>query len=327
MAKKHHTYKFNPHTLSYEKVKTGFRDKLKNISFSVALGLVLGVTLLVIGFQVVDSPKERRLKRELAAYERQMKVVGEIIARDEAVLADLEQRDNSIYRTLLEAEPIPDNVRQSGIPNYQEYAELHGGDQSKLILETTKRLDALSKRIYVQSKSFDEVYEMAANKKARQDCIPAIMPLKKNQCKIISGFGTRFHPILHYRRMHTGVDLSAKTGTPIYATGDGKVETAGRNDQNLSGYGIAVLINHGFGYKTLYGHMSKVAVRPGQQVKRGELLGYVGSSGLASGPHCHYEVWLGGKKVNPVYYFFNDLSPQEYEQVIEAANQENQCLS
>jgi murein DD-endopeptidase MepM/ murein hydrolase activator NlpD len=239
----------------------------------------------------------------------------------------LEQRDNSIYRTLLEAEPIPDNVRQSGIPNYQEYAELHGGDQSKLILETTKRLDALSKRIYVQSKSFDEVYEMAANKKARQDCIPAIMPLKKNQCKIISGFGTRFHPILHYRRMHTGVDLSAKTGTPIYATGDGKVETAGRNDQNLSGYGIAVLINHGFGYKTLYGHMSKVAVRPGQQVKRGELLGYVGSSGLASGPHCHYEVWLGGKKVNPVYYFFNDLSPQEYEQVIEAANQENQCLS
>jgi len=327
MPKKHHTYKFNPHTLSYEKVKVGFRDKLKNISFSVALGLVLGVTLLVIGFQVVDSPKERQLKRELAVYERQMQVVTEIIARDEAVLADLEQRDNSIYRTLLEAEPIPSDVRQSGIPNYQEYAELHNRDQSKLILETTKRLDALSKRLYIQSKSFDEVYAMASNKKERQDCIPAIMPIKKNQCKLISGFGTRYHPILHYRRQHTGVDLSAKKGTPIYATGDGKVEVAGRGDQQLSGYGISVLINHGYGYKTLYAHMSKVAVRPGQKVKRGELLGYVGSTGLASGPHCHYEVWLGGKKVNPVYYFFNDLSPQEYEQVIEAANQENQCLS
>ena len=325
--KTHHTYKFNPHTLSYEKVKTTFRDTLKKVSFSAAFGVVLGVTLLIIGFQVVDSPKERRLKRELDMYERQMESMKSAMARNEAVLADLENRDNSIYRTLLEAEPIPTDVRRSGIPVYGQYQEMEGLDHSEVILSTTKKLDELSKRLYVQSKSFDEVYKMVANKKERQACVPAIMPVAKNKCKLISGFGRRFHPILHYARMHTGVDLSAKTGTPIYATGDGVVEIAGRGDPSLSGYGVSVLINHGYGYKTLYAHMHDVNVKNGHKVKRGELIGHVGSSGLASGPHCHYEVWLNGKKVNPVYYFYNDLSPQEYEQVIEAAKQENQCLS
>lgn len=325
--KKHHTYKFNPHTLSYEKVKTTFVDKLKNVSFSVAFGLVLGVVLLVIGMQVFDSPRERQLKRDLAVYERQMKHMQRVMKRNEAVLADLENRDNSIYRTLLEAEPISDAVRRSGIPVYDSLYQFDGLDNAELIRSTQRRLDNLSKRLYVQSQSFDEVYRMASTKKERQDHIPAIMPLKKNQCQIISGFGTRFHPILHYRRMHTGVDLSAKTGTPIYATGDGVVVTSGRCDASLSGYGIAVLVDHGFGYKTLYAHMSETKVKEGQHVKRGELLGLVGSTGLASGPHCHYEVWLNGTKVNPIYYFYNDLTPQEYEQVIEAANQENQCLS
>lgn len=324
--KKHHTYKFNPHTLSYEKVITSFSDKLKKISFSVAFGLVLGVVLLVVGLHVFDSPKERKLKRELVMMERQMGNIKERVKRDEAVLADLENRDNSIYRTLLEAEPIDSEERLSGIKG-QQYSDLEGYDCSDLVIETSKSLDNLTKRLYVQSKSFDEVYQMASTKKERQEHIPAIMPLKKNQCKLISGFGTRYHPILHYRRAHTGVDLSAPKGTPIYATGDGVVEVAGRGDASLSGYGIAVLINHGFGYKTLYGHMNDVKVRHGQKVKRGELLGHVGSSGLASGPHCHYEVWLNNKKVNPIYYFYNDLTPQEYEQVIEIANQENQCLS
>ena len=324
--KKHHTYKFNPHTLSYEKVKTTFADKLKKISFSVAFGIVLGVVLLVIGLHVFDSPKERKLKRELAVMERQMDNMKSVIKRNEAVLADLENRDNSIYRTLLEAEPIDGNSRISGIAGL-DYSELEGYDHSKLIIETSERLDNFTKRLYVQSKSFDEVYQMASTKKERQEHIPAIMPIEKHLCSVISGFGTRYHPILHYRRMHTGVDLSAKKGTPIYATGDGVVEVAGRGDANLSGYGIAVLLNHGYGYKTLYGHMNDVKVRRGQKVKRGELLGHVGNTGLASGPHCHYEVWLNGNRVNPVYYFYNDLTPQEYEQVIEAANQENQCLS
>lgn len=287
---------------------------------------MLGVVLLVIGLHVFDSPKERKLKRELAIMERQLNNLRSTVKRDEAVLADLENRDNSIYRTLLEAEPIESESRLAGLQG-QDYSEFEGYDYSDVIIQTTKRIDAFTKRLYVQSKSFDEVYKMVSTKKERQEHIPAIMPLKKNQCKLISGFGTRYHPILHYRRSHTGVDLSAKTGTPVYATGDGKVEIAGRGGAELSGYGISVLLNHGYGYKTLYGHMNDVKVRPGQKVKRGELIGHVGSTGLASGPHCHYEVWLNGRKVNPVYYFYNDLTPQEYEQVIEAANQENQCLS
>lgn len=324
--KQRHTYKFNPHTLSYEKVKTSFGEKLKKVSFSVAFGLVLGVVLLIVGLHVFDSPKERKLKREMAMMERQLQKLRDVVKRDEAVLVDLENRDNSIYRTLLEAEPIADERRTGGIAG-ADYGELEGFDCSEMVIATTKSIDDFSKRLYVQSKSMDEVYKMVTTKKERLDHIPAIMPLKKNQCKLISGFGTRYHPILHYRRAHTGVDLSAKKGTPIYATGDGVVEVAGRGDASLSGYGIAVLVNHGYGYKTLYAHMTEVKVRRGQRVKRGELLGTVGSSGLASGPHCHYEVWLNGKEVNPVYYFYNDLTPSEYEQVIEAANQENQCLS
>lgn len=325
--KRHHTYKFNPHTLSYEKVRITFRDKMKKVSYTLVFGIVLGVLLLIIGFQVFESPKEMRLRRELAEYERHVSYMQNVIRRNEAVLADLEMRDNSIYRTLLEAEPISDEVRLSGIPVYNAYGSVKELTNSDLVNETKKRLDNLSKRLYVQSVSFDEVYRMATTKKERQQHVPAIMPMEKNRCQIISGFGTRYHPILHYRRQHTGIDLSAKTGTPIYATGDGVVVTAGRGDQNLSGYGIAVLIDHGYGYKTLYAHMRDVSVKVGQTVKRGELLGHVGSSGLASGPHCHYEVWLNGKKVNPVYYFYNDLTPSEYEQVIEIANQENQCLS
>ncbi|MBR6418445.1 MAG: M23 family metallopeptidase [Bacteroidales bacterium] len=323
--KKHHTYKFNPHTLSYEKVKTSFVDKLKKVSFTVAFGIVLGVVLMVIGLRVFESPRQKKLARELDAMERQMENMRKVMKRNEAVLADLENRDNSIYRTLLQAEPIVDSVRRAGMMG-QSYDEFDGYDHSDVIKLTAKRLDDFTKRLYIQSKSFDEVYKMASNKQERLNHVPAIMPLRKNSCSIISGFGTRYHPILHYRRMHTGVDLSAKTGTPIYATGDGTVQVAGRSD-DLSGYGIAVLINHGYGYQTLYGHMNDVKVRQGQKVKRGELLGHVGSTGLASGPHCHYEVWLNGNKVNPIYYFFNDLTPHEYEQVIEAANQENQCLS
>ena len=323
--KKNFTYRYNPHTLSYEKVKTTFVDRLKKISFSVAFGIVLGVVLLVIGMNVFQSPKERRLRREMAAMERQVRKMSETVKRNESVLRDLENRDNSIYRTLLEAEPISDDIRMSALAQ-QDFSEIDGLEISALVAETSRRIDQLSHRLYVQSLSFDEVYRMASSKKERMDHVPAIMPLAKNSCSVISGFGTRYHPILHYRRMHTGVDLSAKTGTPIYATGDGVVKVAGRSDE-LGGYGVAVLIDHGFGYKSLYAHMSEVKVRQGQSVKRGELLGLVGSTGLASGPHCHYEVWLNGNKVNPIYYFFNDLTPKEYEEVIEAANQENQCLS
>lgn len=326
MRKTKHTYKFNPHTLSYEKVVVGVRDTVKKISFTVAFGLVLGVLFMIIGYQIVDSPKERGMKREIAQYKRQIKAMNARLTRDEQVLADLETRDDNIYRTIFDVEPIPEGVRNSGFGGAERYADLEGFDCSDEIVSTTQRIDDLSKRLYIQSVSFDEVYKMARNKQDRLASMPAIMPIRKNQCKLVSGFGSRYHPIMHYRRMHTGVDLTARKGTAIYATADGSVSVSGR-DGNLSGYGITVVINHGYGYQTLYAHMADVSVRRGQKVKRGELIGHVGSTGLSQGPHLHYEVIQNGKKVNPVYYFYNDLTPSEYEEVIEVGNQENQCLS
>ena len=192
---------------------------------------------------------------------------------------------------------------------------------------TTRRVDELTKRLYVESKSLDEIYAIARQKTERMASMPAILPIEKNKCKIVSGFGYRFHPILKYRRLHTGIDLTASTGTPIYATGDGVVRVAGRNPEGYSGYGVVVEIDHGFGFRTLYAHMSTTMVKSGQKVKRGEQIGTVGSSGMSTGAHLHYEVILNGKKVDPVFYFFNDLTPQEYDAVIEQARQENQCMS
>lgn len=321
------TYKFNPHTLSYEKVVVTVREKVKKISFTVAFGLVLGVLFMILGYQFVDSPKERVMKREIAQYKRQLASINKRLARDEKVLSDLESRDDDIYRVIFESAPIPESVRKSGIGGVERYSDLEGYECSEELKATAQRLDDLSKRLYVQSVSFDEISKMARNKQERLAALPAIMPVRKNQCKLVSGFGSRYHPILHRHRMHTGVDLTARRGTPVYATADGKVTTAGRDGKGLSGYGITVVVNHGYGFQTLYAHLNDVTVRPGQKVKRGELVGHVGATGLAQGPHLHYEVIQNGNKVNPVYYFFNDLTPSEYEEVIEAGNQENQCLS
>lgn len=325
--KKKHTYKFNPHTLSYEKVAVGARDAIRKISFTVLFGLVLGVLFMIVGYQFIDSPKERALKREIAQYKRQVKSLNSRVTRAEKVLEDLENRDDNVYRTIFEAAPISPSVRNSGIGGVDRYQDLQGYDNSELLTYTNKRVDELSKRLYIESVSLDEVYDMAVNKQQRLASMPAIMPVAKNRCKLVSGFGSRYHPILHYRRMHTGVDFAAPKGTPIYASADGTVTTAGRDGKGLSGYGITVVVNHGYGFQTLYAHMNDVKVKSGQKVKRGELIGHVGSTGLSQGPHLHYEVIQNGTKVNPVFYFFNDLTPSEYEEVIEAANQENQCLS
>ena len=327
MKKQRHTYRFNPHTLKYEKVFVSLRDKVRRISFNVLFGVVLGVVLVVIGLQFVEPPSERGLRRELAQYKRQYEQLLPRVERAEKVLADLEERDNVLYCTIFECEPVSDAERRSGIGGVERYAALDGYDNSELIKLTTRRVDELTKRLYVESKSLDEIYAIARQKTERMASMPAILPIEKNKCKIVSGFGYRFHPILKYRRLHTGIDLTASTGTPIYATGDGVVRVAGRNPEGYSGYGVVVEIDHGFGFRTLYAHMSTTMVKSGQKVKRGEQIGTVGSSGMSTGAHLHYEVILNGKKVDPVFYFFNDLTLQEYDAVIEQARQENQCMS
>ncbi len=327
MKKQKHTYRFNPHTLKYEKVFVSLRERVRRISFNVLFGVVLGVVLVFVGLQFMESPTERGLRRELAQYKRQFELILPRVERAEKVLANLEERDEVLYRTIFECEPVSDAERFSGIGGVERYASLDGYDNSELIKMTTRRVDELTKRLYVESKSLDELYALARQKTERMASMPAIMPIAKDQCKIVSGFGYRFHPILRYRRLHSGIDLAARPGTPIYATGDGVVRVAGRNSEGYSGYGVVVVIDHGFGFQTLYAHMTSTTVREGQKVRRGEQVGTVGSTGMSIGTHLHYEVILNGKKVDPIYYFFNDLSPQEYDAVIEQARQENQCMS
>ena len=322
-----HTYRFNPHTLKYEKVFVSLRTRIRRISFNVLVGVVLGVLLVFVGLQFVESPKERRLEREVAQYRRQTRMMKERVERAEKVLENIEERDDALYRTIFSSTPVSEAERRSGIGGVERYAEFDQMENGELLKTTVMGVDDLTKRLYVESKSLDELYEMACTKTERMASMPAIMPVEKSRCKVVSGFGYRYHPILRYRRLHSGIDMTAPVGTPVYATGDGVVRIAGRNAQGLSGYGIVAVIDHGYGFQTLYAHMQTVKVRVGQKVKRGEQIGTVGSTGMSSGTHLHYEVIQNGNKVDPVYYFFNDLTPAEYEEVLEQARQDNQSMS
>ncbi|MBP3762412.1 MAG: peptidoglycan DD-metalloendopeptidase family protein [Bacteroidales bacterium] len=323
MTKHRHTYRFNPHSLRYERVKVPLHERLRHISFSALSGVLLGMAIVVVVLHFVESPKERMLKRELAQY----RLLGDRVERAERVLENLEERDEVLYRTIFDSEPVSQSERFGGLRDDAYYAEMALSQNSRLLASTTKKVDDLTRRLYVQSRSLDEIYEMALTKNERLAAMPAIMPISKEECQVVSGFGNRYHPILQSQRMHSGIDFAARQGTGIYATGDGVVRVAGQNPEGYSGYGVVVLIDHGFGFKTLYAHMKKATVRVGQRVKRGEQIGIVGTSGMSSGSHLHYEVHSGDKKVDPVYYFFNDLTPEEYEEVLEKARQENQCMS
>lgn len=325
--KQRHTYRFNPHTLRYEKVFVSLKERVRRISFNVLFGVVLGVVIVVVGLQFMESPKERALERELAQYRRQTRLLNDRVERAEKVIENLEERDDALYRTIFESEPVSEAERRSGIGGVERYAEFDNMQSGELLKNTSKRVDDLTKRVYVESKSLDEIYDMARNKSERMAALPAIMPLAKDRCKVVSGFGYRFHPILKYRRLHSGIDLTARQGTPVYSTADGVVRVAGRNPQGYGGYGVVVVVDHGFGFQTLYAHMSGVKVKVGQKVKRGEQVGMVGSTGMSSGAHLHYEVIQNGKKVDPVYFFGGDLSPEEYDEVLELARQENQSMS
>lgn len=322
-----HTYRFNPHTLKYEKVFVSLRTRIRRISFNVLFGVVLGVVLVFVGLQFVESPKERMLEREVAQYRRQTRLLNDRVERAEKVLENIEERDDVLYRTIFSSAPISESERHSGIGGVERYAEFDQMENGEQLKRTVQRVDDLTKRLYVESKSLDELYEMARNKSDRMASMPAIMPIEKNKCKVVSGFGYRYHPILRYRRLHSGIDMTAPVGTPVYATGDGVVRVAGRSSQGYSGYGVVALVDHGYGFQTLYAHMQSVKVHVGQKVKRGEQIGTVGSSGMSSGNHLHYEVIQNGNKVDPVYFFFNDLTPEEYEEVLEQARQDNQSMS
>ncbi len=317
-------YRYNQHTLSYDKIELSTKDKLlKSLTF-IGAGLVLGAIFYMMTYAFMDSPKEKHLKYENAELQAQYTLLNKKLAHFSAVLKDIEFRDDNIYRTIFEAEPIPSEIREAGFGGVNRYKELEGYDNSELVINTSKKLDKLTKQLYIQSKSFDDVFAMAKKKEEMLRHLPAIQPVQNKDLKrMASGYGWRMHPILKYRKFHAGMDFSAPTGTPIYATGAGTVIRA---DNKASGFGNHVRIDHGYNYVTLYAHMSKINCKVGQKVKRGDVIGYVGNTGLSVGPHCHYEVIKNGKPVNPINYYYNDLTSAEYAKMIALANAPTQSL-
>ncbi len=317
-------YRFNNKTLSYEKIELDWRQRLLKASTFMVASVFMGFLIYVSASKLIDSPKEKLLKRENSQLKAQYDLLDQRMIQAEGVLADIQKRDDDIYRTIFEAEPIPREIRKAGFGGVNRYRKLEGFKNSDLIIESSTQLDQITKQLYIQSKSYDEVYDMAIKKEKMLASIPAIQPVSNSNLKrMASGYGMRMHPIYKRRKMHTGMDFSAESGTEIYATGNGKVVKV---EKSRRGYGNHIIIDHGYGYKTLYAHMRKFNVRRGQEIKRGEIIGYVGSTGTSVAPHLHYEVLKNGQQVNPINYYFNDLSPEEYEQMIEFASQPTQSF-
>ena len=315
---------FNTKSLTYEQVQLKFWDRLKKALSYFATGLVFASITMLFAYNFFSSPKEKRLKREIEQLTYQFDLLTNRMDEMDIVLADMQDRDDNIYRTIFEAEPIPNSIRKAGFGGADRYKNFEGFDNFQLLKDATQKMDVLAKQILIQSKSFDDVVKLAKNKQAFLASLPAIQPISNKQLKqMASGFGYRIHPIYKTQDFHAGIDFSATQGTPIYATGDGVVLRA---DNLAQGYGNHIIIKHGFGFETLYGHMSKFAVRAGQKVKRGEVIGYVGSTGLSTAPHVHYEVIKNGDKINPINYFYNDISPAQYQQLIEIASKSNQSF-
>lgn len=319
-------YYYDSETLSYRKIekKKGRRLKIFILSF---LGMFLsGFLLLVIYLNLpsVQTPKELALQRELTNMQLQFELLNKKINQAQAVLGEVEERDNNLYRVYFESNPIPEEQRKAGFGGINRYKELEGFDNSKLIINTTRNLDILTKQIVIQSKSLDEIAKLAENKEKLLAAIPAIQPVKNEDLtRIASGYGYRTDPFTKARKFHYGMDFSSPRGTPIYATGDGVVTRA---DANATGYGNHIVIDHGYGYESLYGHLYKYNVKPRQKVQRGDLIGFVGSTGRSEGPHLHYEVFKDGERINPMNFYYGSLTAEEFEDMLKKAQQENQSL-
>jgi murein DD-endopeptidase MepM/ murein hydrolase activator NlpD len=317
-------YFFNTHTLRFEKIEVPLKVRLLQTIGFILASIGVGVLFVAILFQYIDSPKERLLRQQNTAYKESYAVLQERMKQLELQMVELEQRDNEVYRSIFEATPIPDSARVKEMLAKNEIRLIQSLSNTELIENMRNQLNNLSLRMSFQSQSFVEVTTMVKNKEKLLRAIPAIQPISnKNMKRVASGFGYRIDPLYKDFRLHAGLDFSAPTGTPIYATSDGVVQQAGFS---TDGYGNKVVINHGYGFQTLYAHMVRVKAKPGQSVKRGEVIGYVGSTGKSTGSHLHYEVIKRGAKVDPVYYFFNDLTPAQFDRLLKEAAANKQSL-
>jgi murein DD-endopeptidase MepM/ murein hydrolase activator NlpD len=317
-------YRFNPDTLNFERIRLSAWQRAKRVLLMLTPGLLVGLMGIVLVYQFVDSPKEALMRRENKQLLLQYELLNKQLAELDRVLNDVRRRDDNIYRVIFEADPLPESMRQAGSGGINRYKDLEGFSSSDLVIDTRKRLDKLSRQLVVQSKSFDEVASLVLLKQDMLASIPSIQPVaNEDLTQTAGGFGMRIHPIHKISKFHAGMDFTAKTGTPIYATGDGRVVFA---EYATNGYGMHVIIDHGYGYQTLYAHLSKLDVKRGQNVKRGDAIGLIGNTGLSSGPHLHYEVHKSGEAVDPVNFFFNDLTPEEYAQMLEISRNAGQSL-
>ena len=308
-------YRFNAETLSYDKISFTIREKLFRALAYLFATLAIAIVYYAAFSSVFDTPKEKKLRRENDQLLLQYEIMGKRMNDITAVLEDIQRRDDNIYRTIFEAEPIPRSIREAGFGGVNRYENLEGFDYSDIVINTAQRLEKLTKQIYIQSKSYDEVVDLALRKEEMLAAMPAIQPISnKDLARTASGWGYRIHPIYKIKKFHYGMDFTAPSGTEIYSTGDGIVAEV---DRSKRGYGNKVIIDHGFGYKTLYAHMTDFNVKEGQKVKRGDIIGFVGNTGLSTAPHLHYEVHLNNKPVNPINYYMNDLSPAEFDKMIE----------
>lgn len=317
-------YYYNTHTLRYEKLETPLRVRLLQLFGFIAASIVTGMIIFAIAFRYIDSPKEKLLRQQNEDMKQNYGVLEERLKQLTLQMDELANRDNEVYRSIFESKPIPDSARIREMEKRKEIQLLQAMGSTELIKNMTTQLNNLSLRMAYQQQSFDEITKMVKNKEKFLASIPAIQPISnKNLTRIASGYGYRIDPIYKDRRAHLGMDFTAPHGTPIYATADGVVTDAGFN---TGGFGNRVVINHGNSYETLYGHMFRIKARVGQRVKRGEVIGYVGNTGKSSGPHCHYEVHRYGNPVNPIYYFYNDLTPAQFDRLLKIAAASNQSM-
>jgi murein DD-endopeptidase MepM/ murein hydrolase activator NlpD len=317
-------YHFNTKSLKIEKVQTTLKQRLTRLLYVLASGLVFATAVLILAYNFIESPKERMMQREIEQYELQYKILNDRMEQVQKVVTDLQDRDDNIYRVIFESEPIPSSVRKAGFGGADRYSRLEGFKNSEIITNTTRKLDLITSQLYVQSKSFDEVFGLAKRKEELIAAIPAIQPLSNRDLRRIgSYFGYRTDPFYKVTKFHEGIDFTATVGTDVYATGDGTVTQA---ERSFGGYGNCITINHGFGYQTMYAHLSKMDVRRGEKIKRGQVIGQVGNTGKSTSPHLHYEVHKGGKSIDPINFFFNDITAEEYRMMIEFSQQPSQTL-
>ncbi|TAD82580.1 MAG: M23 family peptidase [Bacteroidetes bacterium] len=317
-------YFYNTHTLRYEKLETPLRVVLLRIFGFLAAALTTAFVIVLLGQRFFPSSAERALKQENANLRYGYRILDAQLSSLEQRVASMEKRDNMVYRSIFEADPVPDSARTRTIAQVAELKKISAMPQNQLITSLAQGLQNLENRLQFQQASFNTIEKLIERKEDLLAAIPAIQPVSNAALeRIASGFGYRIDPVYKIPKMHAGLDFTAPTGTPIYATADGQVTKA---EFSSGGYGIHIVLNHGFGYETLYGHMVRMKARVGQSVKRGEVIGWVGSTGKSTGPHCHYEVHKNGTPVDPVYYFYNDLTPEQYNRLLKLAATRNQSF-